>query len=805
MSLYGLDESIRQLLRLDRFSTVDFNAKDFIKQVRSTQKDAGIEDEVLDPKPYIRTFEAVLSELERLRDVAQHGEDAAGTAADGLRDDFNESVLGLATNVDNAVAQIKQLDEQVSDVTRATNFVGDRLERISAMHQKARTSRRLVEYYVSFLNRGECPELHRLWTSENPTDRRHCAQIVGQLQLLARKIGDIPGSEKAENDIDKFAEHLETHFVGLFQDAYASFDLLGMKEIAHVLHDFNGGASIVQAFVNQHDFFMQIDKIDDNSALHNEEMWAHLSDLKSGCPEFEKAISSLVDDVVDTVMAETDIIRKVFPQPAQVLTVFMQRTFAQRIQGQVSLYIEEAESRSALAHVRVLYICYHLIGVMVKTLKFHWSKQNIDADGELSLMLDSNFNDTFVMFMDKYFAIERRNLEQIISSTFQYFYNSENRHEDSPGPHKLQRIVTNEGSGSGYDTDEEAASAAETDTEDSRMDKFMRAVRLERGNTVRKRVSLPWEDPQLVLDDMRTVLAAFAEAVGREQVLSPSARIPHDAVELFNTLIREVGGNYINEALYRAIKGTLKIPNNERINWAFLDIVRRSANCVQMLAMFVRTVLFSMVRGMEATQNEMASTINEYIITAQDLCSELLSNVTELVHLRTVEAFQKQKPRDFAPKEHVEPTTSAVCRYVIECFTAVSQQAQESLSGENRQNFLVSLAGGLYNDLVTQIKKYRDINPVGGRILAADLHAYEQLVVSDWGILEVADSFATLKAIAKLFYADVQMLPSLLRDSRLARLKPQTLQMYVGQRHDFQSRNLHLLFLGKTGYRYGWY
>ena len=35
-----------------------------------------------------------------------------------------------------------------------------------------------------------------------------------------------------------------------------------MKENAKVLHDFNGGTSVVQVFVNQHDFFIVREKLE---------------------------------------------------------------------------------------------------------------------------------------------------------------------------------------------------------------------------------------------------------------------------------------------------------------------------------------------------------------------------------------------------------------------------------------------------------------------------------------------------------------------------------------------------------------
>jgi exocyst complex component 5 len=35
-----------------------------------------------------------------------------------------------------------------------------------------------------------------------------------------------------------------------------------LQEFAKVLHDFNGGTSVVQVFVNQHDFFIVREKLE---------------------------------------------------------------------------------------------------------------------------------------------------------------------------------------------------------------------------------------------------------------------------------------------------------------------------------------------------------------------------------------------------------------------------------------------------------------------------------------------------------------------------------------------------------------
>ena len=73
MNLYELDDRTRQILHLSNFLE-DLSASDFIEEI-SKQHEISLNEsktndnnlEQLDPKPFIRTFESVLSELKSLK------------------------------------------------------------------------------------------------------------------------------------------------------------------------------------------------------------------------------------------------------------------------------------------------------------------------------------------------------------------------------------------------------------------------------------------------------------------------------------------------------------------------------------------------------------------------------------------------------------------------------------------------------------------------------------------------------------------------------------------------------------------
>ena len=117
------------------------------------------------------------------------------------------------------------------------------------------------------------------------------------------------------------------------------------QHCAQTLLDFNGGASCVQVYVNQHDFFINRVRAEDNidaklfvfrycsscAYVYNVRRWDSLPDPDAPPPTSESGLQDLFQEIRTTVGQEAQIVQAVFPNPAYVMQVFLQRVFAQSV------------------------------------------------------------------------------------------------------------------------------------------------------------------------------------------------------------------------------------------------------------------------------------------------------------------------------------------------------------------------------------------------------------------------------------------------------------------------------------------
>ena len=119
------------------------------------------------------------------------------------------------------------------------------------------------------------------------------------------------------------------------------------QHCAQTLLDFNGGASCVQVYVNQHDFFInrvQETKTANDGSLYvvvlarlyftmmsNSYRWDGLPNPDVAPPKTEKGLLDLFLEIRSTVGQEAQIVQAVFPNPPFVMQVFLQRVFAQSV------------------------------------------------------------------------------------------------------------------------------------------------------------------------------------------------------------------------------------------------------------------------------------------------------------------------------------------------------------------------------------------------------------------------------------------------------------------------------------------
>lgn len=212
---------------------------------------------------------------------------------------------------------------------------------------------------------------------------------------------------------------------------WADFEPFPLQHCARVLLEFNGGASCVQVYVNQHDFFISRDRIGGGqappgAAAADADFWRTLPDPLRPAPRFEPTLKALFDDIRATVKDEAQIIQAVFPQPGVVMRVFLQRVFAQVVQQHLEALLDRASATSTLASLRLLHIAHRLTTTLADDLKaFDFAPAitgagciaagAVGSDATIGQTLDICVDETFAPYLEgkRYLDRERKSLGEL--------------------------------------------------------------------------------------------------------------------------------------------------------------------------------------------------------------------------------------------------------------------------------------------------------------------------------------------------------------------------------------------------------
>lgn len=717
------------------------------------------------------------------------------------------------------------LDTTVGDIYTATSELNHRLENLSVQHEKSKQSSFLINCYLSFYRKGGCLELDKLWESGKSIDRRHCANVIRQLQTLALKI-DFKNNSKDKNviakyqdlsqnadsardGIDKFAEKLERDLLNDFDNAYRSADLAAMKDSTDILTDFNGGSSVIQMFVNQHDYFIVREKLVDTSTVDNEEMWEKLSDPEGDSVELDNAMQVLIDEIKQVIVTEIEIIKKVFRNSVGILKVFLQRVFAQRIQQQVETYLTTAESKSTLlAYMRVLHLCYSKVGSLTKALKEVFAQDNIDEEGELASLLDQSFADIFVPYIEngRYFDTEVKSLGQVITGTLAKFTEAHLASaQKAQREHSILSRFTSHNSGNTGQSfyslgsnsnsshnltksdsfsvpgDRPGTPGSEKGASQGRIGQFMRAVRLERSNTsqsskqgneyggdendVRNSTEL---EPDVTLEHIQKILKYAAESIKRDLELAEPLQIPHDANTFLRILLESLGHEVIDLLLDEALTMSTTQEVKHPIDLSFLKALRQVSSFVYLISSMVRTVIAPMLSSNAVLKQHTITAQNAYLEKWETKMNNITQSAIDLCLGRLNFLLAKQKKKDFIPKTTASNSPSAVtstsagfqndlldvqptptCIEVSHVLDSIHMSCALSLDGENLEEFLQEIGTGFKDLLLDHYKRY-NVNVPGGFIVSKDIQRYQECI-DVWSVSDLSETFSILHNIANLF------------------------------------------------------
>ena len=449
---------------LDLFSSQDFLVKDFIESLSDSAIPANRRSgpanhvQVFDPRPLIRTFEHALNRLSELSGDLESREVELSTAVRRAEAQHTANVQSLSRKLDEAIDSFRNLDSSLNgrdgndydSGTNATVKLGERIEELDNQRERALDTKFLIQCWFEVSERGELLLLEDM-RRQGPGERKvRCAQIARQLLKISQRldpaswpssdgriqsingVNGIKGTNSVNGSgrdksirhntreiVEKFSETLEKDLLTQFDEFYRRANFDGMRDCATVLHDFNGGASVIGLFVNQHQFFIDRSQLITEEVGGNAETWNRLADPDADNPGVEPSLQSLIDEVKIVVQEESSIIKNAFPYYEQVLGQFLQRVFQQSVQQRLELVLEKASTISTLAFLRSLQSSRSYISNLVDDLKVHGLTEHPEPlSSQTTLVLDQQFDDLFVPYFvgSSYIEREKRNLEELYSS-----------------------------------------------------------------------------------------------------------------------------------------------------------------------------------------------------------------------------------------------------------------------------------------------------------------------------------------------------------------------------------------------------
>ncbi|GKZ39930.1 exocyst complex component 5, partial [Aspergillus brasiliensis] len=357
---------------LEDFSSRDFIVKEFIEALsdsaisnRRSTITPTTGNQPFDPKPLIRTLEHAQRRLGEISGDLEIRENELSAAVRRAEAQHSQNLNTLGKKLKQTIESFQQLDTSLNgaglsgvELSGATGNMavetGKKLEELDRQRRRALDARFLLECWDGVSNRGELTLLENLRRSGTGEAKVRSAQIARQLLRISQRLdteswndssgrnagltgngvisaddnisGKGNGTRRNTREIiEKFSETLENDLLKQFDDFYRKANFEGMKDCATVLQDFNGGASVIALFVNQHQFFIDRSQLVTEEVGGDLETWEMLADPDAEPLKVEPSLQSLVDEVKVVVQEESAIIRRAFPYYEQVLGKFLQR------------------------------------------------------------------------------------------------------------------------------------------------------------------------------------------------------------------------------------------------------------------------------------------------------------------------------------------------------------------------------------------------------------------------------------------------------------------------------------------------
>ncbi|RBQ73763.1 hypothetical protein VDGD_03094 [Verticillium dahliae] len=748
---------------LEDFSSKDFIVRDFIDALAETavpaNRRSGPSQQAFDSKPLIRTFESALAQLGTLSEDLQETESELLSNVRRAEAQHDQTLETLGRKLDQSMRSFEALDLNLSNSNGTPDRsgrqegggnvavqIGEKLEDLDKKRRRAQDAIFLIQCWLEVSETGRLSSLEDIQRIGGAENKVRCAVISRQLMRMSQRLdpaswGQTNGSRtngvtngvsganrhNTREVLEKFSEGLEQELLKQFNNSYRRQNFDDMMECAKVLQDFNGGASVIAVFVNQHQFFIDRDQLITDEVTTDGETWEQLADPDSDPPGVEPSLQSLIDEVKIVMQEESFIIKRAFPNYETVLIKFIQRVFQQSIQQRLELVLDKANTVSSLAFLRSLHSSRAYISTLIEDLKSHGLTEHPEpASAQISQTLDQQMEELFVPYLvgNSYIDREKKSLEEMYNSLLFKFTAFHAKRKKAPtGFMASLAQQSTQLMSSAKDAYLERLDSSElTPTQKTMM---LRVAGLSANRDSKNEVELTEEDGQLRVQNAKRMMKWLAESVRRTLELGSAVETPKDVNILLNLLLSTMGHVYIETGLDAALDQSSSLENAKtEPDMSFLPTIRPAVTITAIMERFITTVLIKLAESNTTVRRNMSSQTRTSIETIEKKTNSVIRSSIDVLTNWVSRSLSSQKKLDFRPRDgELDSLQTPTCLQISTFLAKAARQVSQAVDGHNMEVFASELALAVLALLFEHFKKFQ-VNATGGLMVAQDISKY---------------------------------------------------------------------------------
>ncbi|KAJ3382348.1 Exocyst complex component 5 [Lobulomyces angularis] len=770
--------NIKDIVNIESFRG-RFDVKEFVETISNQHViDAKVISTQFDPKPFIRTFEATVDELLKLKRKVQRKIDDLDDQAAATESSTRQKMQEITSTFENCRLGFESLETQINHVGATAVKIGEQLETIDLQRTKAVEAKDLIQYFLDF-NQGISARLETL-RKKNAAGEYNAVIIARRLSGIAKEV-DVPEIEKARTNIEKYCEELEKGLLESFDKALNAKDRVKMKQYAKTLFDFNGGNSCLQTYINQNLYFINSSIID---CQHEFESLYNDAEFDTGIPKPDHQLIQYFDEIRKIVRIEWDMIFSVFVNSPQVLIVFVQRIFAQSVQTMIENLLLQAEKHSPITYLQVLASTHKATQNLILDLH-HFDEEVIAFQvgaPVLTQILDRSFEDLFVPYLDgdKYINLEAKlflTIYEQVLNPYQNFMLKRSKLLAKKGIKTKAFLGNLNASGSVLSNDVAIPSGF------SSMSQVLSKLMGEKEelNASDDSTNIKFA----AIDNVLKLIKPHIQAVNRCRQLVLPGNLPQRISFLFQLLL-ECLPQYLETSITICQEDFPLQDSKNDPDLKALVLVQSVTDILNLIQFHFQSAIVSKLLRSPATHREVVVYKNNLMSDVEEKLGNLVFTQIEYISVWFVSVLSKQKKNEFKPNDdqlNIGTLPTPPCIQITNFVKNMYKTAMQSLNGENLRVFLLEVGNSLHSLLLDHFKKYT-INSSGGILLSKDLLSYQE-AIGQFNLKELAEKFELLRELGNLFIVKPENIKQVLNEGILSRIELNLIYPYLICRSDW--------------------